>query len=533
MDPVRDLVARNVVPGARIFLTKKPNEHPSMLTAIHQTLLWQRLPDPVGFGDLHSVERVDAFLVPRTDTPPTLEADDTRSFLHAGETKEWSLWVKEEIALPGPLPPIGRIPVWQEFAGFLPLLMVLACGAYAAGTGGAVGAVSLLSILLFASLSLPIPFTRMTVLAVSALTCIITFSLNKRYRKVGQGICAVVQPTVKRYRIGMAVALFILLSALALTHTFLPPNGLAVVGGKAKLLALCNGFPSGFFTSADWKSLEPAYPPGLASLLAGCYAISGGCGEWCTQIIGCAAMSFLLFTLLKRTRAAGGGFWFAALFLPQLCLEIGSSLYPDPFLAILVVAGWQRVSEKEADWLGWFLIGSSGWFKNEGIVYLLAAWLSLRATKGPKAAPLPHLLAALTVPLAWQIGCRIMGATLNDYAPLYSPDLRKLWAVCLDMVKYCFTKPWEYAFAYPILIVSLILFLSKKSRRSAFARMIPVSLLTAFSLLAFAWLYACSLAADFRWHLETGLTRLLWIPALLIVYEFLILPKSPALENKG
>jgi hypothetical protein len=75
----------------------------------------------------------------------------------------------------------------------------------------------------------------------------------------------------------------VLAGALALSHTFVAPNGPGVSGGRAKLLYLSSGVPDGFFTDPARSTLQPAYPPGFALLTLGCYGLAGGCGEWLTE----------------------------------------------------------------------------------------------------------------------------------------------------------------------------------------------------------------------------------------------------------
>jgi hypothetical protein len=89
----------------------------------------------------------------------------------------------------------------------------------------------------------------------------------------------------RRRRAALAAGLLfaVLAGALALSHTFVAPNGPGVSGGRAKLLYLSSGVPDGFFTDPARSTLQPAYPPGFALLTLGCYGLAGGCGEWLTE----------------------------------------------------------------------------------------------------------------------------------------------------------------------------------------------------------------------------------------------------------
>ena len=312
---------------------------------------------------------------------------------------------------------------------------------------------------------------------------------------------------------------------LALSHTFIAPTGLGVYGGKAKLAFLCGGLPSGFFADAAYSSLQPAYPPGLALLTLVAYAVAGGCGEWLTQILVVVAFAAVAAILCSRARSFSGCVFVLALMLTPLALRVASLYHAEPFVALCVLVGWLRVRERRGDCVGWFVLGLAGAFKSEGIILTLACWLALRLVEGRREASVFGLVVALALPALWQVGCRLAGATLYDFAAPWAPDLSRAWTALVFALKEVFANPWQSAFVWPLaLVLGLALLARRMMRRdAAFATsgFLAALIVAAFSLGAFVYVFSLSRAPDFAWHLRTAMPRLLWPPALLLALEIL------------
>lgn len=299
---------------------------------------------------------------------------------------------------------------------------------------------------------------------------------------------------------------------IARAHPFVAPYGLAITGGRAKLWFLSGGIPSGFFSDSAWRLLEPAYPPGCAALTFGCYGASGICGDWLTQLVPCLFAAAAAIFLASRTTGLAR-LWLALLFLTPVAIMMTGQFYPEPLMALGVLVGWERV--RDGRWGGWLLIGAAGWFKNEGLMFLLAAWLAWRIVEGSRRARARDLACALALPIAWHTGCRIAGASLNDYVtPWRLSPMRGLRAL-VEALKLAFARPWRYGFAYPAAIVAALVPSIRREARPLLAAL----LFTAFSVAFFCLAYACS-TADEAWHVSTSLPRLLWTPALILAREF-------------
>ena len=319
-----------------------------------------------------------------------------------------------------------------------------------------------------------------------------------------------------------AAVVLLVAGGLALTHTFVAPTGLGVWGGKAKLLYLCGGLPDGFFTDPARAPLQPAYPPGLTLLTLLAYAVSGGCGEWLTQLVVVFAAAALCALLCSRTESWAARLWVLAALLTPLSLRMASLYYAEPFVAFLVLAGWMRIRRGRGVLSGWILIGAAGLFKNEGSVLCLVCWAALRLTDGRRTAPLRGLLAALVLPCAWQVGCRLMGGTLYDFAAPWQPDFARLWTAAVFAFRAAFLRPWDYAFAWPFaaLLLAFAPFRRLFAAKCANERGLRAAAVAAFSAsVAFVYVLSLSRAPDFDWHLSTALPRLLWVPSLLLLVE--------------
>ena len=308
----------------------------------------------------------------------------------------------------------------------------------------------------------------------------------------------------------LAVLVFFATGLIALAHRFVTPYGLAITGGRAKLWFLSGGIPSGFFSDAAWRLLEPAYPPGCTALTFGCYGASGICGDWLTQLAPCLFAAAAAVFLASRTTGLAR-LWLTLLFLTPVALMTTGQFYPEPLMALGVLVGWERV--RDGQFGGWLLLGAAGWFKNEGLMFLFAAWLAWRIVSGDHAR-LRDLAAAMVLPLAWHVGCRLAGASLNNYvAPWRLSPLRGLRALG-EALRLAFARPWRFGFAYPAALVAALVPSIRREARPLVAAL----LFAAFSVAFFCFAYACS-TADAAWHLSTSLPRLLWTPALVLARE--------------
>ena len=418
------------------------------------------------------------------------------------------------------------VPAWREATGLLPLLLVGAAGLW---TGGGAGC-ALFLFLFSLAMTLP-PFAGFPV----GPLCVSLAAIGS----VAFGVRLVPKQephrdTLGRLRFCLTALLFVILSFLSLSHPFLSPNGLAVVGGRAKLWHLAGGFPDGYFETDVWRFQEPAYPPGPAALALSCFAFAGGSGEWLTQLAGCAATA-LLFALIASgfdgppSRRLAGALWALALFLHPVSLKMGSQLYPEPLAALCVAAGLLRIAgnSRRDDFLGWLLLGASAWFKTEGFVFAIAGWCAFGS--GIRRKAVFPLVVGLAPAIAWHVGVRLAGGGFNDVAPLWRPDCAKGFAALAKAFRLAFAEPWRYGFAHPVAIAaagwSAAARLSRKQngatacgiRNDPFPVLIRTLAFCFLCMAAFAWLLACSRAPDFDWHVSTSLPRLLWTPAVAII----------------
>jgi len=398
----------------------------------------------------------------------------------------------------------------RELSGVALVVLLAGFCAWAAGWAGMLGGLLLFSF----GMAVP-PLTGFTpapwfVLALAGACATAAALMRKRgFRDGDTGMT----PLNRWQAVGAGVAAFAVLAAFTLTHTFSAPCGLGVYGGKARLLFLAGGIPDGFFTGNGWDTLQPAYPPGWALITLGCYGAAGFCGEYWTQLLGCAAMSSALFFLCGRAGGVPAMLWVAASFCADKVVWMGSHYYAEPLMALFVLAGWERVRKGGNDITGWMLIGAAGWVKSEGILFLPTLWLALRLLKGGAAASLPKLLAGLALPVAWRIGCRMAGAVIPDYLPIAEASLRQAREAAAYILTQGFRQPWQYGFVFPAAVLALLV--PQLRRRGALS---AAGLAVLMISVAFAGIFSMSRATDFSWHLAS-IDRLLWIPGLLLVRE--------------
>ena len=491
-DALRELAEQVVPPGEAVYYcvgsadgSLQPAER-----SIHLALSWARSPVPVRFGNPDGVGDASVIIVSRF-----LRVDFPR-YRRIAENDSAVLWRREDIAADSM--DIGRIASalapWREAAG---------------------------------------------VVFVCALVGVFVWWMRPVHMKNNGrwSFPCVCLPsfTAQTFLVACIVAFFVFAATAALTHTFLAPTGLGVYGGKARLLYLNGGIPDGFFSDPAFSSYQPAYPPGLALLTLLSYWMSGGCGEWLTQLIPVFATAAVLWL----TAGVGSGsrlalLWIFVAFLNKQTLQMATLYYAEPFVALLALLGWMRLREDRDDLRGWMLLGATGLFKTEGLILLFAMAASsgivalfdardARECVGRTAVlkRSGQIAAAATLPLAWHVGCRMAGASFYDYAPFWAPDWAKFSAALAHLLKTAFLEPWRHGFAYPIAAGALAthLFLRRTEARGACSSSAwPVAALAALlCLVAFAFIYSLSRAPSFFWHLETSAARLLWAPSLLVL----------------
>ncbi len=549
VDLPRSMVERHVAKGSDIyFVYGKDGGLRPVGRSQHIAMSWAACPYPVRYGGASDIGDADAVLITKYGPDPDFATAglDPGDFEKVEEGGGLALWMKKERQPQLEAPAAPPSPI-RELAGLAAPAFATAAGAVVAGWTGA-----LLSLLVFSVVMAFPPLAgykppQLFVVAASALCPAVVGLLRPWLRRSvadkssllwnrAGARCSHARPAkaaaerhsphtatrcndARRSSWGFALAaglLSALLSgALALSHTFVAPNGLGVSGGRAKLMYLSGGIPPGFFTDAARRTLQPAYPPGHALITLGCCGLAGGCGEWLTQLLGVVAGALVIAWLGLCAVGAPKRLWVIAVLISPLALRMGSLYYSETFAALFILLGWERLREDGYDPVGWLLVGAAGWFKNEGLVYLLAIWLVLNFARLRKAVVWRNLALAAALPAAWHVWCRLQGASLDDFGAFWRLDIMQAWEAAVCMCGYALAEPWLYGFAFPVALVVLAF---PACRQPNLKRAVAVSALCA---VFFACIFAISESPYFDWQLKS-LERLLWVPSLLLVREIAI-----------
>jgi hypothetical protein len=486
--------------------------------SMHIAMTWEAMPDKVCYGGTNGIAKAD-YIVSSVYKGALPIKDGT--FLALRKSDHGSIWGRASIA--STKPPRQAVPVarWRELLGLAAPCLVMIGGVAAGGwVGLSVG-------LLLFTLCMAVPpllgFAP-SFLFVSGAGAFSVMGATLATRQQRQNVEPHPFPLSlnKTIILGfIGLALFFFYTFLTLSHTFMTPNGLGVFGGKAKLLYLSGGIPPGFFTDGAWATLQPAYPPGFALLTLGCYGLAGSCGEHLTQLLSCLFIGCALFFIgvkipQRRPLFLPVILLFTAAFLAEQAIWTGIFFYAEPWMLLVILVAVDAIivgveREEKSSILPWILLGSCGWIKNEGMIYLPAVWLAMRFIHGASRVPFKVLGCGLILPLSWTLFSRLAGATLYDFAPLWQIDWHQAWLAAKAIAKLAFLEPWRYGFAYPIAIIILVITPFRTGR-------VVVGLLVMLvNLLAFIAIFSISRATDFEWHLDS-LERLLWIPAILFLF---------------
>ena len=92
-------------------------------------------------------------------------------------------------------------------------------------------------------------------------------------------------------------------------------------------------------------------------------------------------------------------------------------------------------------------------------------------------------------------------------------------------IKIAIINPWNYAgVCVALLLCSFVLRINQHFNRCEFnIDWIKVVVIVGIlSMIVYAYVFSLSRADDFEWHLTTSAARLLWPPAMLIMFELVI-----------
>lgn len=510
----RAMVADNLRPEDSLcFISSGDVREKSAENAVIQTVNWQIMPQSLDVLPLEETEslansgKYNAVLSPsfNTESAQWLSATDIK-YEKKDERGGRTLWKQRNDSFNTEY---KCESAKREAGGLIPVAAVIISGALAGGASGILVASICFSLFIMGSAIFNLP--HYIIIFETLASCAAPWFLCRSRHREDNRIAT----------LSVFLGVFAVFTFLTLAHTFTTPYGLAITGGRAKLWFLLSekagGFVrQGFFSNPSWKILEPAYPPGCTTITLGCYLTAGICGEWLTQLIGCAFLAVTAGFIIRECESLTQKLWMLSLFFVPAALTAGGQFYPEPVMTLCVLVGWNRIRNGKSDWLSWLILFAAGWFKNEGLVFAIAAWTAWRIAGGKTHAQIRHLAAGLILPVSWHIFCRICGGTLNDYAPVWQMFFKRGANAFAEILKVIFTRPWHHAFAYPAAIVFATY--RKWKVGNVPAGFLAALIFTGISLLAFACIYACS-TADFDWHISTSLSRLLWTPALILAYE--------------
>ncbi|MGN0844136.1 MAG: hypothetical protein ACI4QT_02805 [Kiritimatiellia bacterium] len=132
------------------------------------------------------------------------------------------------------------------------------------------------------------------------------------------------------------------------------------------------------------------------------------------------------------------------------------------------------------------------------------------------------LILGAGLPMMWHLSCRLAGAQLYDYTSVFQLNVAQVLIALGQMFKFGFAEAWRYGFVYPLAGCAALMLLIASIRKTAVhvsPQMEIALVFTMFCWMAFAVIYGLSTAPDFDCHLRSSLPRLLWTPAILLLYE--------------
>ena len=307
---------------------------------------------------------------------------------------------------------------------------------------------------------------------------------------------------IGKLQIAAATLVAVAMGAVALSHPLLAPNGLGVYGGKAKLLYECGGSPESFLNSAGGMALQPSYPPGLTLLAYLHFLLSGGCGDRLVQLVVVFAMTALCLTLLRGASRPSRALPIVLFCVSPLAIRITSGFYAEPFVALLLVLGWQTMGSGRL-FVGALVMGMAGLFRLEaGAAAVIFAACGC-VVRGNFCTKLIVVVSAVVPTLIWIATCRLLGyGGLTDWNVTMMPRFEQVVYAALVVLN----SLWKQAIP-----VFVLLFLVRLDERRVCSREVLVCILPV-ALLGCAIPLVCGFydAPYAKWMMDNTIPRLIW-----------------------
>ena len=301
--------------------------------------------------------------------------------------------------------------------------------------------------------------------------------------------------------VATALVVASLLGCIALSHTLLEPNGLGTYGGKAKLLFSCEGLPRDYFTTVAGNALQPSYPPGMTLLAYFHFLLSGGCGDRLVQLLEAFAMGLVGIGLLRGGSGPRAAVPVALYLLSPMAIRTTSGFYAEPFAALMLLVGWNRLVRGEVV-RGALILGLSGMFRPEAGVVAAAFALAGCWGQGVRRSLTSAAVAALPA-FAWMVTARLLGyGGVQDWDFLSVPRFGQMGYALLCEARFL---------GVTVIPVALVLYLVRPLHRPCIDRPARRALLAAAALMLIVPIlcgfHASSHAA---WMMDNTVPRFAW-----------------------
>ena len=307
---------------------------------------------------------------------------------------------------------------------------------------------------------------------------------------------------IGKLQIAAATLVAVAMGAVALSHPLLAPNGLGVYGGKAKLLYECGGSPESFLNSAGGMALQPSYPPGLTLLADLHFLLSGGCGDRLVQLVVVFAMTALCLTLLRGASRPSRALPIVLFCVSPLAIRMTSGFYAEPFVALLLVLGWQTMGSGRL-FVGALIMGMAGLFRLEaGAAAVIFAACGC-VVRGNFRTKLIVVVSAVVPTLIWIATCRLLGyGGLTDWNVTMMPRFEQVVYAALVVLN----SLWKQSIP-----VFVLLFLVRPDERRVCSREVLLCILPV-ALLGCAIPLVCGFydAPYAKWMMDNTIPRLIW-----------------------
>lgn len=337
------------------------------------------------------------------------------------------------------------------------------------------------------------------------------------------------------YKKASLVTFFIICAYICVKACWDPIYGVGGVlawGYKIKLFSISSHIPIDYFTSEYYSTSHQNYPLGFPLAL---WPHTIGVGSFSERLIKifppiCLGLTAIFLTESRKNVAVFAVITLVLLLLSPEIIYIVQHLYADPLYILFGVVSIFRISSDVLDEkkMGVWLCCASCWIKQEGIILVIAAIISLALSSGSRKILLQFIIPASVFIIPWKIFCIYLGMGYDDFSiqqimhiEWWKELLERASIIINGITKHLLWPPWKFNGLWWLLIAlviySLIIRIQEKSKTIDPVAQYRFRCASLYFLgLIIIFLFS---KQPLEWHIYASAGRIFILPLTILIWE--------------